>query len=65
MKEYTEEFYRLNIRAGHHESTEETVGRYINGLRYEIKDEIIMIIVRIVEDAYQIELKAEEKLARK
>jgi hypothetical protein len=23
VKEYTEEFYRLNIRAGHHESDDE------------------------------------------
>jgi hypothetical protein len=36
VKEYTEEFYRLNIRAGHCESNEEKVARYTNGLRYEI-----------------------------
>ena len=36
VKEYTEEFYRLNIRAGHHESNDEKVVRYMNGLRYEI-----------------------------
>ena len=36
VKEYTEEFYRLNIRAGHHESNDEKVARYMNGLRYEI-----------------------------
>jgi hypothetical protein len=34
-------------------------------LRYEIQDEISMMSVRTVEDAYQIALKAEEKLARK
>jgi uncharacterized FlaG/YvyC family protein len=38
---------------------------YINGLRYEIQDEINMMLVRIVEDAYQFALKEEEKLARK
>jgi hypothetical protein len=65
VKEYTEEFYRLNIRAGHRESDEEKVSRYINGLRYEIQDEINMMMMRMVEDAYQVALKAEEKLAKK
>jgi hypothetical protein len=37
---------------------------YINGLRYEILDEISMMTVRKVEDAYQIALKVEEKLSR-
>jgi hypothetical protein len=36
FKEYTEEFYRLNIRTGKIEKDEEKVFRYINGLRYEI-----------------------------
>jgi hypothetical protein len=36
VKEYTEEFYRLNIRAGHYERNDEKVARYMNGLRYEI-----------------------------
>jgi hypothetical protein len=40
------------------------LSRYINGLRYEIQDEISMMTIRTVEDAYQIALKAEEKLAR-
>jgi hypothetical protein len=65
VKEYTEEFYRLNIRTGQWERDEEKVARYINGLRYEIQDELSMMSVRTVEDAYQFALKAEEKLARK
>ena len=36
VKEYTEEFYKLYIRAGHRESDEEKVARYVNGLRYDI-----------------------------
>jgi hypothetical protein len=55
----------VNIRAGHRENDEEKTARYINGLRYEIQDEISMMTVRTVEDAYQVALKAEEKLARK
>jgi hypothetical protein len=65
VKEYTEEFYRLNIRAGHRESDEEKVARYMNGLRYDIQDEMSMMTIRMVEDAYQMALKAEEKLSRK
>jgi hypothetical protein len=41
------------------------LSRYINGLRYEIQDEISILFLKTVEDAYQAALKAEEKLARK
>jgi hypothetical protein len=64
VKEYTEEFYRLNIRTGQRDKDDEKVVRYINGLRYEIQDEIIMMTVRTVEDAYHIALKEKEKLVR-
>ena len=57
VKEYTKEFYRLNIKTGQREKDEEKVSRYINGLRYEIQDEINMMSVRKVEDAYQFSLK--------
>jgi hypothetical protein len=57
VKEYTEEIYRLYIRTGQRERDEEKVARYINGLRYEIQDEINMMSVRTVEDAYQFALK--------
>ena len=36
VKEYIEEFYKMNIRIGQRERDEEKVVRYINGLRYEI-----------------------------
>jgi hypothetical protein len=65
VKEYTEEFYRLNIRASHRESNDEKVARYMNGLRYEIQDEINLATIRTVEDAYQLALKHEEKLSCK
>jgi hypothetical protein len=32
MKEYTKEFYKINIRVGHQESDDEKVSRYMNGL---------------------------------
>jgi hypothetical protein len=34
-------------------------------MRYEIQDEINMMTMKTVEDAYQVALKAEEKLTRK
>jgi hypothetical protein len=37
----------------------------MNGLRYEIQDEMSMVTIKNVEDAYQIASKAEVKLARK
>jgi uncharacterized protein YjbK len=62
VKEYTEEFYRLHIRASHCESDEEKVARYMNGLRYNIQDEMSMMTIQMVEGAYQMALKAKEKL---
>jgi uncharacterized protein YjbK len=65
VKEYTEEFYKLNIRAGHRESDDEKVVRYMNGLRYDIQDEMSMVTIRTMEYSYQMALKAEEKLSQK
>jgi hypothetical protein len=55
----------MNIKIGQRERDEEKFSRYINGLIYEIQDELSMKSVRIVEDAYQFALKAEEKLVKK
>ena len=65
VKEYTKEFYRINIRTGQRERDDEKVVRYINGLRCEVQDELRMMSVKTVEDAYQFALKAEKKLERK
>jgi hypothetical protein len=65
VKEYIEECYRLIIRVGHIEEDVEKVVRYINGLRYEIQDEINLFPLRTIEDAYQATFKEKEKLARK
>ena len=65
VKEYTEQFYKLNIRTGHVEDGVEKVPRYINGLRYDIQDEISLLNLKTIEDAYQVALKSEEKIQRK
>jgi hypothetical protein len=48
----------MNIRTRQREKYEVNVSRYINGVRYEIQDEINMMSVRTVEDSYQFSLKA-------
>ena len=52
VKEYTEEFYRINIRAGHQERDDEKFFRYMNGLRYEIQEEMSMMTIQTMEDSY-------------
>jgi hypothetical protein len=63
MKEYTKEFYNINIRAGHRESDDEKVARYMNGLRYDIQDEMSMMIIQNMEDSYHMALKSKEKMS--
>eukprot|EP00253_Pinus_taeda_P011532 PITA_11532 len=62
VKEYTKEFYRVNLRAGYIEDIAERTTRYVNGLRMEILDEISILSPNNTEEAYQSAVKAEEKL---
>jgi hypothetical protein len=55
----------LNIRVGQKENDDEKTTRYINGLRYEIQEDISMMYVSKFKDTYQTTLKDEDKLARK
>jgi len=64
VSEYTNEFFRLSIHRNVDEGGKQLVARYVNGLNYAIQDEIMMHYVRNVEEAYQLALKVEEKLAR-
>ena len=65
MKEYTKEFYRLDIRSGHVDDDVEKIARYINGLRSGVQDEISFVKLESVEEAHQYALKAEEILTKK
>lgn len=65
MKDYTEELYKLTIQSRHRDLSKEKVARYINGLRFNIQDEVGMLNISLVEDAYQYLLKVEDKLKRK
>lgn len=65
MEDYTEEFYKLTIRSGHRELGKEKVARYVNGLKFNIQDDLGMLKIDYVEDAYQYALKVEDKLKRR
>ena len=65
VREYTEEFYRVNIRAGYVQDIVGKVSKYMNGLRMDIQDEIILLTPRTVEEAYHLSLKEEEKIVRR
>ena len=43
VKEYIEEFYRLDIRSRHVDDEVDKFARYLNGLRYRIQDEISFV----------------------
>eukprot|EP00253_Pinus_taeda_P024797 PITA_24797 len=65
VREFTEEFYKLNLRVGYVEDTSEKTARFVNGLRGEILDEIDILSPQTLDEAYQFALKAEEKINRK
>ena len=65
IREFTEEFYKVNIRSSHIEDTPKTVSRYVNRLRFDIQDELSLMSLIYVEEAYQVAFKAEDKLMRK
>ena len=65
VREYIEEFYKVNIRFGHIEDTPQRAARYVNGLISNIQDELSLLSLRSTEEAYQVALKAKEKLMRR
>ena len=64
VKEYTKEFYRLDIKSRHVNDDIEKIARYINGLRSRIQDKISFVKLDSVEEAYQYTLKDGEILAK-
>ena len=59
MREYSEKFYKINLRAGYVEESAENDARYVNGLRMDFQEEISMISPRKMEEAYQCALREE------
>ena len=62
VREYTEEFYKINLRVGYIEDTVEKVALYLNGLRYDIQDELSLVNPTGIDEAYQYALRAEERI---
>ena len=65
VKEYIEEFYRLDIKSRHDEDDVERISRYVNGLRVSIQEESSLVKLENIEEAYEFSLKAKEKLNNK
>ena len=64
-KEYTEEFYKINLRVGYIEDTIKKVARYLNGLKYDIQDELSLVNATGIDEAYQYALRAKERIQRR
>ena len=62
VREYTEEFYKENLRAGYIEDTYEKTARYINGLIMDIQEEMSMLSPSAMEEDYHYALRAKEKI---
>ena len=58
VREYTEEFYKVNLRDGYVGESTEKASRYVNGPRMDIQEEINMISPRTMEEAYKCALRA-------
>ena len=54
VKEYTEEFYRLDIRSRHVDDDVEKVACYLNELRSRLQHEISYLKLKIMEKSYNI-----------
>ena len=65
VKEYIEEFYKINLMAGYIEDTIEKVAIYLNGLRYDIQDELSLVNPIDIGESYQYALRAEERIQRR
>lgn len=62
--DYVEHFYKLLSCVNLHESDDQLVARYVNELKYSLKEELMMHSLHSLEEAYQMALKVEEKLKR-
>ena len=49
---YTEEYHKLTLRAKIPENEKQKLSRYLNGLKYSIKDELILFNPKSVHQCY-------------
>ena len=52
VREYTKEFYKVNLRDGYVEELAKKAARYVNSLTMDIQEEIGMILSKTMEEAY-------------
>lgn len=64
VREYTEEFHRLSLHADLSEIKDQQVARYLAGLHIQLQDDLSLLHLPHMEDAYQVALKAEVKQQR-
>ena len=53
IQEYTKEFYQILNRIGHVEANKEKISRYLSGLRPSIQEELSLVRMTSIEEAYQ------------
>jgi len=61
VEEYTENFYKLQARNDLDESEEKTVTRYLNGLKWTIRDQLNLHYVIKLDEAYRMALRIEKQ----
>lgn len=61
VNDYTLKFYELSFRSSIVETEWQLIARYKAGLRVEIKKELLMVRLVIVEEAYQLALWVEQQ----
>lgn len=59
---YTEQFWRLQIQTDIQESEGKAATQYMNALKFQRRDELTLVKVPTVDEAYEYALKVEEKL---
>ena len=58
---YTQEFHNLTLRAKVYETEKKKLARYVNGLKYNIQDELTLITLGSVHQCFNMALKIGEK----
>jgi hypothetical protein len=65
VHEYTEEFFKLSLESGIKKPKYQRVARYMNGLKYQIQDDMSMHYFRNVDESYQVYFNVEENIDRR
>jgi hypothetical protein len=65
VHEYTEEFFKISLRSGIKEPEYQRVERYVNGLKYQIQNDMSMHYFHNVDEAYQVSLNVEENIDKR